>query len=80
MISYRLRLVSENPEDAKEFSIVPEIGTVLPSSEKEIKVNFTPKRVSNYKASIMVDIEHIGNDVMDYHIEAESIVPDVINI
>ncbi|ORX48158.1 hypothetical protein BCR36DRAFT_329786 [Piromyces finnis] len=77
-ISYRLRLVSDNSEDANEFNIIPEIGTVLPISEKEIKVNFTPNRISNYKASIMVDIEHIGNDVMEYHIEAESIVPDIV--
>lgn len=78
MMSYRLRLVADDEEKANEFSIVPEIGTVLPKSEREIKVNFTPNTVTNYEASIMVDIEHMGNDVMEYHIQAESIVPDVI--
>jgi len=79
MMSYRLRLASDNEEEASEFSVVPEIGTVLPKSEKEIKVNFIPKRVDNYEASIMVDIEHIGNDIMEYHIQAKSFVPDVTN-
>ncbi|KAK3085440.1 hypothetical protein FSP39_003318 [Pinctada imbricata] len=61
----------------KEFEIVPSTGTLQPQSDMKIKVNFTSNTVKKYEMALVVDVENVGEEILQLPLTAKCIVPPV---
>ena len=55
---------------AKEFEILPSTGTIPPQSEMKVEVTLTSNQVRKYENVLVVDIDHVGEEILSLPITA----------
>jgi len=78
-MKYFLRI----PEDGKfmdrEFGITPNTGNIMPGEKAPIKIDFVSETVKRYEDySVVIDVDGVGQALMNIPITAECQVSDVI--
>ncbi|XP_051884712.1 hydrocephalus-inducing protein homolog [Pristis pectinata] len=65
----------------KEFTINPNNGTIKAQEEIEIQVTLCSNTLKKYESALVVDVEHVGQEVSAIPISARCVVPivEVIN-
>ena len=58
-----------------EFEITPQKGVLLPASEIEIVISFTPLKALKYESVIVVDVRGVGEDILSLPLSAKCVVP-----
>lgn len=56
---------------AKEFEILPSIGTIPPQSEMEVAVTLTSNHPHKYENALVVDVDQVGEEILSLPITAK---------
>lgn len=76
-LCYRLRCNVVDSDDASDFLITPQEGSIDPLSSSSINLQFTPKNIRVYECELVVDVEGVGNDLYRLPVFSQSIVPKI---
>lgn len=60
---------------AREFDILPSTGTIPPQSEMKVTVTLTSNQTRKYEQVLVVDVDHVGEEILSLPITAKCIVP-----
>lgn len=60
---------------ARDFTILPAIGTVLPHATQQVQVEFLPQLVQQYSLNLVMDIPGVTNVAARVLIKGECAVP-----
>lgn len=77
-MKFKLRVPEDGTLLNREFDIIPQSGTILPQSNKQIKVEFLSNTIKKYHYSLALDVGEVGDALYFMPITAECIVPDVL--
>ncbi|XP_025115052.1 hydrocephalus-inducing protein-like isoform X4 [Pomacea canaliculata] len=61
----------------KEFDILPSTGTIPPQSEMKVTITLTSNQIRKYENVLVVDVDHVGEEILSLPISAKCIVPTV---
>ncbi|XP_070194710.1 hydrocephalus-inducing protein homolog isoform X4 [Littorina saxatilis] len=62
---------------AKEFEILPSMGTIPPQSEMKVKVTLTSNQTRKYENVLVVDVDHVGEEILSLAITARCVIPPI---
>ncbi|XP_039242730.1 LOW QUALITY PROTEIN: hydrocephalus-inducing protein-like, partial [Pipra filicauda] len=64
-------------EKPMEFTITPSTGTIPAQGFQEIRVTLCSNDVGQYDCDMVVDVDGFGKEVLDLHIKARCVVPEL---
>ncbi|KAJ1558923.1 hypothetical protein HK096_003058, partial [Nowakowskiella sp. JEL0078] len=67
------------PQDSEieEFSVIPECGYIPPNHCQWLSISFNPTKIKKYETYLAVDIDGVGDDIVNLPITAQSIIPEI---
>jgi hypothetical protein len=68
-------MADEASYTARDFTVLPATGTVLPRAKQTIQVNFQPQSVQHYNLSLVMDIPEVINAAAKVLLKGECAVP-----
>lgn len=78
-MGYTLRIPEDGKFMEREFGISPNTGNIMPGDKANIKVDFISETVKKYlDYGVVIDVDGVGQSLMNIPITAESQVSDVI--
>jgi hypothetical protein len=74
-LDFRWHMADETSYTARDFTVLPATGTVLPRAKQIIQVNFQPHSVQHYNLSLVMDIPGVMNVATKIALKGECAVP-----
>jgi hydrocephalus-inducing protein len=74
---FKLRVPGDDTGLVQEFKLEPSIRTIQPQETAMVNLTFTPAQAILYDTSLVLDIDHVGENMASIPIKAECIVPNV---
>lgn len=74
-LDFRWHLAHETSYTARDFTVLPATGTVLPRAKQVIQVDFQPQSVQHYNHSLVMDIPGVMNAATSVALKGECAVP-----
>jgi hypothetical protein len=68
-------MADETTNTARDFTVLPAAGTVLPRAKQTIQVDFQPQSVQHYNLSLVMDIPGVTNAATAVVLKGECAVP-----
>nr|KAG5712964.1 hypothetical protein BaRGS_021758 [Batillaria attramentaria] len=62
---------------AREFDVLPSTGTIPPQSEMKVAVTLTSNQPRKYETVLVVDVDHVGEEILSLPITAKCIIPQI---
>ena len=59
-----LRIPADGTFLQRQFDIIPATGVIMPSAKQRIQIDFVPARVDNYDVVLVMDIETVGENLI----------------
>jgi adenylate kinase family enzyme len=77
-MKFNLRVPEDGTLLQREFSLIPQSGTINPDSSKEVRIDFLSNTLKRYNANLVIDVEDVGDSLEVIPIRADCIVPEVL--
>lgn len=74
-LDFRWHVAEETSYTARDFTVLPASGTVLPRAKQVIQVDFQPQSVQHYNHSLVMDIPGVMNAAARVALKGECAVP-----
>ena len=74
-LTYHWHMADENSPAAKDFTILPAKGTVLPYAKQKTTVEFQPTSVQRYNLTLLMDIPGVAEAAAKLPVLGECAVP-----
>lgn len=74
---FKLRVPGDDTGLVQEFKLEPNIRQIEPQETAMVNLTFTPAQAIQYDTSLVLDIDHVGENMASIPIKAECIVPNV---
>lgn len=74
-MDFRWHMADETTYTARDFTVLPAAGTVLPRAKQTIQVDFQPQSVQHYNLSLVMDIPGVTNAAAAVVLKGECAVP-----
>lgn len=74
-LDFRWRVADETSYTARDFTVLPAAGTVLPHATQLVQVDFQPQSVQHYNTCLVMDIPGVTNAAARVSLKGECAVP-----
>jgi hypothetical protein len=74
-LEFRWHMADETTYTARDFTVLPAAGAVLPQAKQVIQVEFLPQSVQHYNLSLVMDIPGVTNAAAAVTLQGECAVP-----
>jgi hypothetical protein len=74
-LDFHWHMADETTYTARDFTVLPASGTVLPRASQTIQVEFQPQSVQHYSLNLVMDIPGVMNAATKVALKGECAVP-----